>query len=375
MDEHQQSLVNYIIQQLQIGQTSDEIFGQLQAAGWPLDRIQQAFLTVQAQALPTTMQTQPHPEAATVASEVVPQANGTRRGRVRTGWILLKQSVKLLNGNRYLFRYLLMTWVAIIVVMAALFLVIHFAGSAFWGANGNSSLQWYIFTFFSYVLVYFVINFYAAALAGNIFGIFKGERQPYHVYIQAARAKAGPIFVFSVIQAIVGMVLSYIVERIRFVGWIISWLLGVAWSLGTMFTLPIIISTDTSAPKAIKQSIRFFKQTWGESVVTKVTVNAALGLITLLLALICFPLLVILGLSGSIVGLRILLIAYLFLQLTLTIIGSFSNSVINAALYHYATTGQVPPGFSSDMLNQVFVKRKRRLFKKRSEAIGHDQVA
>ena len=57
-------------------------------------------------------------------------------------------------------------------------------------------------------------------------------------------------------------------------------------------------------------------------------------------------------------------IIFIVLSLALSVIGSFANSLVNIALYYYATTQQVPPAFTAEMLNSVFIKRKRRFFKK-----------
>lgn len=369
MDTHIQTLVDYITDQLSSVQNPNDIYNQLIAAGWPEDQIREAFQAVHTQIMPTALQGVSATTTGTIPSvdsdQPQPQANGRRRGRIRTGFTLLKQSIRILNGNRYLFRYLLMTWLVIMGVEVVLFLVIYF-GPSMLSQEYGTTIGWWVFTFFSYVAIYFLINYYAAALASNIQGIFKGERKPYSTYIAAARGKAGPIFVFSVIDAIVGMFLRFVVERIRFVGWILAYILGTAWSLGTMFVLPMIMDTDVTAPQAIKQSVNFFKQTWGEGITAKVTVNVPLGLITLLLAAIFWPLLWITLFSGSFPVFLLVVLVYLFLQITLAIIGSFANSVVNVALYYFATTHQVPPGFSADMLNQVFVKRKLRFGKKAS---------
>ena len=373
-NENQQALVTYIVRQLQVGQAPDEIAAQLKAANWSEDLIHQGFLTAQAQMLPTSMQNQlPQANNPVAGDQPLPQANGRRRGRIRTGWVLLKQSLKLLNGNRYLFRYLLMTWVVILIVEALMFVALMFGPYSL--LNNTSGAEWTIFTFTSYVVVYFIINFYAAALAANILDIFKGQKRPYQEYIHEARAKIVPILVFSIIQAIVGTIISYVIERVRLIGYMVIWLLGTAWSLGTMFVIPIIVDNDTSAPKAIKQSISFFKQTWGEGVVAKTTVNAPLALLTLLLMLIFWPLLFITAFAGGYIAVILLATLYLFLQISLAIVGSFSNSVINVALYYYAKNHQIPPGFSGDMLNQVFVKRKHRFGKKaRKDAAGISPV-
>jgi hypothetical protein len=368
MDDTQEKLKSYIRQQLQTGQTPDEISGQLSAAGWPQDHIQAAFVAVQNQILPTPMQAatvaqQPGSSAPAAASSA-PQANGKRRGRIKTGWILFKESVNILRGNKYLLRYLLMTWAAVIAFNIIIFLIIYFGYNIFSDAKGDYSAKWYILAFFCYLITYSIVNFYAAALASNILDLFKGIRKPYNEYIKRAKGKFWPIFVYSLIESIIGMILRYIVERIRWVGWIVAWLLGTVWSLGTMFVLPLIMDTDVSGTKAIKQSVTFFKQTWGENITAKVTVNGPLFIIQLLLFLIFIPVFIEGSVAGVYAFLVIIVLVYLFLMLNVAIVGSFANSLINVALYYYAVHREVPPGFDADMLNRVFIKRKRRFFKK-----------
>src|SRR5262245_59190525 len=100
MDDIQEKLKTYISQQLQTGQTPDEIAGQLSASGWPPDHIQAAFIAIHNQTLPSTMQ--PAAAANTQAAPAsAPRAAENSRGRIKTGWILFKQSMKILHGNKY----------------------------------------------------------------------------------------------------------------------------------------------------------------------------------------------------------------------------------------------------------------------------------
>lgn len=265
-------------------------------------------------------------------------------------------------------RYFAMTW-AVVIAINAVLIAFALLGVFYWPsllrAFGNNAV-WYPFAFLSYLAVYCVINFYAAALAGNILDIYKGQRKPYKEYVMAARAKFGPIFFYSLIAAIIGIILEYTIEKLGRLGQIISWLVGTAWSISTMFVLPIIMNTETTAPRSIKQSLGLVKKTWGEGITAKVTVNAPLALIQIAVS-IGFGLLFIAVLSTGLWPLFVLvLLAYLFTVISIAVIGSFANSVINVALYYYATYQQVPPGFSADMLNHVMIQSKRRLFKKKS---------
>ncbi|HSX32347.1 MAG TPA: DUF6159 family protein [Candidatus Saccharimonadales bacterium] len=353
MQDTQQQLESYIGSQLQLGQSPNNIAAQLTAAGRPTEHVDAAFKAIQARIVPLRS-----------AGGSTPAALGRRRGRIGTGWALFKQSVRILNGNRYLLRYFAMTWVMVLAVNIAIVGIIWAAWKWLFLHNGADSALWWIVILLNYLVVYLAINFYAAALSSNILDIFRGEKRPFGEYTAQARGRFGPIFVYSLIAAVIGIVLEYIVERIKFIGWILSWLLGTAWSIGTMFVLPIIMSTDSSAPDAIKQSMRFFKQTWGEGITAKATVNLPLALINIALAILFIPFILGAAGTGNAAIFVFAFILYVIVLISLAVLGSFANNIVNVALYYYAVNRQVPPGFSSDMLNSVFIKRKRRFLRK-----------
>ncbi|MDB5181460.1 MAG: hypothetical protein JWP13_223 [Candidatus Saccharibacteria bacterium] len=281
--------------------------------------------------------------------------------------MLFRQSFSVLIGNKYLLRYLLMTglWVLLITVaMVGLYLFIDWKSPKTYSVDKNSgreftSLLGFGMLFINYILVYFVINFYAAGLTANVLDIFQGQRRPYQIYIGVARKKAPTLFFYSAIAATVGVLLQYIAERVRWVGWLISWFLGTLWSLGTLFVVPIIITSESGAPTAIKQSVKFFKTTWGENITAKVTVNFPLFLIQLSLMAVFIPLAFFLtAITGHIEVFIGVFIVYILCSLTVAVIGSFANSLINIALFYFAAYRQVPPAFSADLLNSIFVPRK-----------------
>jgi hypothetical protein len=367
MNEYLQQAQNYIQKQLGSGQSPDEIAQQLRAAGWQDDLIQQAFTGVQAQVMPTVTGA---PNLAPATTTSTPTATDNRHGRLRTGWRLFTTSWSILRGNKYLLRYLFMTglWVfAITTAFVAIYIVLEktvFVSSDPY--NDSLTPVGYAFVFFDYLLIYFFINLYAAGLTANVLDIFNGNKKTYRDYMHIAWSKAPALLVFSIASATVGMFLRLVVERIRFIGWIIAWLLGTAWSLGTLFVVPIIVTEETpNGLSAIKKSVGFFKQTWGEGITTKATVNIPIFLIQLALFGLFIPAIFLAAIAFSYVGMFVVAILYIILSLTFSIIGSFANSLVNIALFYYATKHQVPPAFNEALLNQVFIKRRSMWFQKK----------
>ena len=379
MDEYQTQLTRYIVGQIQAGQASDVIFHQLVQAGWPEEVVTQAFHQAHRQLMPPAHPPQPHQPGPADATSLTnrqhnqpaqqpisqhmagynqpPQANGKRRGAFKIAWALLKQSFAVLRGNRYLLRYFVMTWAISLAIYAVIFAV-------GWSIDEdllNNNLFWYGYAFLAYLVLMTTTNFYAAALSANLFDIFRGIRRPYAEYVAQARGKFGPIFVYSVISAIIGTILEYVIERFRFLGYLFAWLIGAVWSVSTLFVLPIIMDSPSSAPQAIKQSFGLLKHTWGPSIIAKIGVNLPLALLQI--ALLSGAVFVIVSLLlGGVLWPFILVvcIAYLLVSISLAVIGSFANSLINVALYYYAVNGQAPPSFDAELLNKVLIPRKQK---------------
>src|SRR5438270_14021652 len=120
MDEHKQKATDYIVQQLRAGIPADTIVEHLRAANWPENYIAEAFQTAQQQFAPQQYQTAPAPQPVTRESvqpqqpqvqettsqplqpAAKPSAIPTKKGRIRTGWLLFKQTMTILKGHKQL---------------------------------------------------------------------------------------------------------------------------------------------------------------------------------------------------------------------------------------------------------------------------------
>src|SRR6201999_2187525 len=72
----------------------------------------------------------------------------------------------------------------------------------------------------------------------------------------------------------VGLLLEQIAARLPFGGRILTWLAGVAWSLGTLFVIPILALTDDDAGQAVRRSADLVKRTWGEGISGSIVIGA-----------------------------------------------------------------------------------------------------
>ena len=90
---------------------------------------------------------------------------------------------------------------------------------------------------------------------------------------------AGKVFIWSVISATVGIILSIISERSKLVGRIVSSLLGAAWGFLTFFALPAMVIKNISVTDSFKESTATIRRVWGETFIVTIGTGMFFGLI------------------------------------------------------------------------------------------------
>jgi len=370
-----EQLKEYIYKQLQSGMNPDEITSQLRGSGWDENLIADAFKAVQAQIVPSSPVTTETPGDSHPATNF--QANGKKRGRIKTAWLLMKQSLKVLKNNKELLKYPFMGGI-ISLLLTLIFGLILFLGrdSLIYTAKdvlGDDEIYLkgpgYILGFIYYVIAFFVVFTYNAGLVAHVLDIFRGKSEDYQHYMKIAWSKKGPIFIYSLISATVGVILHAIEQRAKWLGWIISRVFGVLWTLANLFTIPIIVETDSSAPSAIKQSSKLFISRWGENIAARITFGALMFLVYLVLFIpVAVVLLILLSFLGA-AGIIVFFVIFLIGIIIFATIETAASNILSTALYYYAKYGQVPAAFDASLLNSALVPKKKRsgLFRKKED--------
>jgi Family of unknown function (DUF6159) len=355
-------LVEYITQQLSSGVSAQDITTQLRTANWSEDVIKSAFNAAQQQVTPT-------PAVQTDPSKIqLPPP--IARSRIKTGWMLFKQSMSIIGQNRTLYRYILMT-IMFTVIISAVYLTIFmfdFNGPMILSAEyidsdgGLSYISTWQGLLFAFTVVYistFITYFYATALSSHTLGIFRGSPGLYKDHIKIARSKISAIALYALIATAVGYILRIIEQRFKVVGWLIAKILGAIWALATSFVLPIIADSDKHGVGPIKESVLLFKQTWGETITSRVTLSGLIYLIYFLIALpMMFVLLLILGNLFGIAGVIIAIALFVLGVFCIAILDMLATSVLNTCLYYYAKYNAIPPSFSPELMASVFKAAK-----------------
>ncbi len=370
----------YIQQQLNLGLNPAEVLTQLQQAGWQNDMLQQAFQLAQPEVMPVISQAlnpsslpeeKAQPQAQTIHH---PTSATVTRGRFKTGWLLFRQSLRVLRHNEGLIRYVVMSFIAsliLAVVFSVIFILekhVLIQSTTIISANQHN-IQYnvtlkpagYIVVLVYYILTFFIVNLYSAGLVANVIDIFHGQSKLYRNYMKIARSKGGALLIYSVIEATIGLFLRIIAERSKLLGRVVAWAMGAIWSLARLFVVPVIVTSEDNAFVAIKRSTKLLVSTWGENLVGRVSfAGVAIVLFLFVLTPVSFVL-IFLGIQfGNIIGAIAATVIVVLLYLAYVILISTASSVLNTALFYYAQYKQIPAAFDPVLINSVFVRRKRK---------------
>jgi hypothetical protein len=177
--------------------------------------------------------------------------------------------------------------------------------------------------------------------------------------MKKARSKSINIFVYSLIEATVGILLRLIADKSSFTSKLLTQLLGGVWSIATLFTIPIMISTERGPIDSVKDSAKLMIHTWGENLIARGSLSLATTFlfvlpVTFLFIGIAVLLAILFHWTGLFIGV-FLLITVLFICALLT---NTAKSILNTVMYFYASNNKIPLGFDEIALKNMFTTKK-----------------
>jgi len=188
---------------------------------------------------------------------------------------------------------------------------------------------------------------------------FEGRNPTVGSALSDALKKFGPLALFGLLEATVGLVLRYIADNIKVLGEVVRFIGGLAWAVSTYFAIPFIVFGSQTPFAAIGLSAKLIKAKWGDVLRGNVVASAVFVLAWLVsFAGLLGGLFVALQNCGDascnvnsggfvIIGLSILVMLFTGLASS-TVMG-----YVKIALYRYATDKPLPD-FDSNMLQNGF---------------------
>jgi Family of unknown function (DUF6159) len=273
---------------------------------------------------------------------------------------LFKASWKVLSGDKELLWLPVISGVCALLVAASFGIPIFLTGNDTTTSTGSSSFQLgvpgYVLIALAYFVLAYVTIFFNTALVWAANERLEGRDPDLGSALAAARARAGAILPWALVSATVSLIIRAIEERAGFLGRIVLGLIGMAWSLVTFLVLPLIVLENVSVGSAIKQSASMFKRTWGENVIGQ----GGIGLISLLGILIALPVVFVLFATGVTALIVLAIVLGTIWMCGVAIVTSALSVVYQTALYRFASSGAVPPGFTEAQIAGAFAPKKKK---------------
>jgi len=272
--------------------------------------------------------------------------------RLSNGWKIAMNSFKVLQANKQLIIFPILSGIALLLVIASFFTgMLAYAGWDLDNMEELGTFTTYFIVFLFYIVNYFIIVFFNMALIHCTRLYFHGEEVTVRKGLQFSMSRVGAIFSWAVFAAVVGTILKAIQENSGIVGKIITGIIGIVWNVATFFVVPVIAYENLGPLQAFKRSSQMMKEKWGESLAA----NFSLGLIQFILML------------G--VGVLLFMVGYIFDPLAgiiLAITGAFlvvavisaTQTIFVSAVYHNITNDPTTH-FSQQMIADLFQEKRR----------------
>jgi len=202
----------------------------------------------------------------------------------------------------------------------------------------------------------FLATFFNVAFYHEIMKALKGQSVSIRAGIGFACAKWKPILMWALFAGLVGLIIRTLEEKLSFFGQFIVGLIGLAWSVASVFVIPVIITEETTVNPVtmLKNSALTLKKTWGESLIGYLGLQFG-GLLILLGSVVLFA-----GAIATSIWLNnfwILALSGLFWLMavfTFAYVTSVASQVYRCALFVYASEGTVPEPYNLELLQMAW---------------------
>lgn len=317
-------------------------------------------------------------------------------GKLQRSWIIFTSSFQILKENKRLLLFPLINFL-IILFICALFIapagvVAHQSGafekfmkeinvttqaaetSSNHAATPTKNISsdyhfsptvWIIWGALYFVSI-FIATYLNVAFFSEILNTVRGGEVSLARGFAVANSKIVQIFMWACLAGTVGIIIKMLEERMGLIGQIIMKLIGVVWSVASLFVIPVIIteeSTNLNPFSYLKKSALTITRTWGESIAGYLGFGAINGLIMIcgILVMIAADAGVLALFSGQQTG--VILAVTISSVCLLSMIGflytvSVAEKIFKGALYLYASEGTVPNQYSQELLDSAWKRKK-----------------
>ncbi|MEX2099820.1 MAG: DUF6159 family protein [Acidimicrobiia bacterium] len=273
--------------------------------------------------------------------------------RFQTSWEIAKRSWAVLKSDKSLAWFPVLSFIASLVVFGAFAGLVALVGVDSEGTKDALQPVGWVLIALGYLALAFVQTYFLAGLVAGADQRLHGGDSSVRGALDVANSRLHRLLPWALVSATVTIILNQL-ERQGIIGQIVASLVGLAWSLVTFLTIPILVIEDIGVGAALKRSKDLFKKTWGENVVGQ----AGLGIIGFLAMLPGFLVIGIGVATGSVVITVVIgAVGVAWIIVASTVVAALSG-IYRTALYRFASTGVIPQDFSGIDFQGAFRPRR-----------------
>ncbi len=276
--------------------------------------------------------------------------------RIIRSFELVKASWKILMEDKRLLAFPIISGIVTLLVIAT-FIPLVFLSNGLFSFN-TSTIGGIVSVFVFYLICYFVVIFFNVGLISCVYAKLNGKSMTIREGLSTASSHLPSILAWAVVAATVGLILRMLEERSGLLGQIVISIVGAAWSIVTLFVVPVLAFEDKNVFAALKESLELFKKTWGESVVGTLSISlifTVVGFVSLILVIGTLFI-------GDTTLFYIALALFIVLIAVLAILASAMQGIFTVALYMYAKTGSAPGILPPGVIEGAFAPSNNQQF-------------
>jgi hypothetical protein len=274
-------------------------------------------------------------------------------GTLGRTWDLYKRSFDVLCADAEIILFPIMSAFSAIVLAAGFFFPLSRTGVL--KSLGDRTAGWdiYAIMFAWYYLHYFIIIFFNSALVGCANIRLSGGNPNVRDGLRIAVRHWKRIASWTLLASTIGLILDSLRGRgSRMITKLLLAGAGLAWNLVTYLIVPVIVLEDRTAYGSMERSAELFKKRWGEGVAGSFgfgVLNLLLLVPGLLLAWLLFTL-----------DRALAVITVIWYIVILAAISSAVKGIFTVVLYRYASSGDLPYGFSDRLIDSALGQKVER---------------
>ncbi len=272
-----------------------------------------------------------------------------------TSWSMIKASFKVLQSDKELIVFPIFSALAMLVLTALFAVPMFFSGFLEVVSTRGMQFADYLVLFLFYLLQYLIIFLSNTALVAAAMIRLRGGDPTVADGIKVAFDKIVPIFLYALIAATVGMLLSAAKREGKVLTNIIISIIGFVWTVATFLVVPILAMEDVGPIEAIKRSVMYLKKTWGEQLVGSFSISAVFNLaIFLVILLTVFAVMFLLQMTSLLWPAVVIGLIAALVVMMIGLASTTLNGIYTAAVYQYASTGETGSFFDKETIQQAF---------------------